>query len=611
LKSIFVLIFVVSWTFAFPQVKQSDSTKILKEVNIIYSFFSPDFSRSTGAETYISDEQLKNQQQSSLVGILNTVSGVRMEERSPGSYRLSLRGSLLRSPFGIRNVKIYIDEFPLTDAGGNTYLNLIDAGLIGSLTIFKGPQASIFGANTGGAVLISSARKMDNYKEITLSSGSYEAFHQTAKVEQAYKNFAFNISEGYQKSNGYRENSALERKYLQASTRWNYNTKGMLKVFALYSDLEYQTPGGLTAVQMLANPRSARPATPTLLSATEQQAGIYNETFFGGLANSFQFNPNLQFVVALFGNHTNFENPFITNYEKRKENTLGLRSFINYRWSSSKNEYNLYLGVEGSRTSTDIKNYGNDKGTASALIASDDLNARQDFAFFKLNIDLNKSLILELGASLNFFGYNYESYFPLLVAQQNRNFKAQLMPKFGASYRLNETFTMRSSISKGYSPPTVAEVRASDNVINTNLQAEGGFNYETGLNYHTQNNRFNIDGSLFYFHLKNAIVRRLTSTDAEYFLNAGGTKQLGTELQASFVIIQPSNEKFLNGLKFNSSFTYSHFKFEDFKNGVQDFSGNRLTGVPNHTVVNSLEFTFLKGFFLICTAQLYFNYSAK
>jgi len=41
---------------------------------------------------------------------LNTNPGVRMEERSPGSYRLNIRGSSLRSPFGVRDVKIYWNE---------------------------------------------------------------------------------------------------------------------------------------------------------------------------------------------------------------------------------------------------------------------------------------------------------------------------------------------------------------------------------------------------------------------------------------------------------------------------------------------------------------------
>jgi iron complex outermembrane receptor protein len=60
----------------------------------------------------------------SLLPAVNLVPGVRMEERSPGSYRFSIRGSLLRSPFGVRNIKIYLNNVPLTDAGGNTYLNL-------------------------------------------------------------------------------------------------------------------------------------------------------------------------------------------------------------------------------------------------------------------------------------------------------------------------------------------------------------------------------------------------------------------------------------------------------------------------------------------------------
>ena len=61
---------------------------------------------------------------SSLLPSFNGIAGVRMEERSPGSYRLSVRGSLLRSPFGVRNIKVYVDDFIFTDAGGNTYLNL-------------------------------------------------------------------------------------------------------------------------------------------------------------------------------------------------------------------------------------------------------------------------------------------------------------------------------------------------------------------------------------------------------------------------------------------------------------------------------------------------------
>jgi iron complex outermembrane receptor protein len=92
----------------------------------------------------------------SIVSAMNGVPGVRMEERSPGSYRLSFRGSTLRSPFGVRNVKIYLDGVPFTDPGGNTYLTQLAPFDMHSLELIKGPAGSLYGASTGGALLINS-----------------------------------------------------------------------------------------------------------------------------------------------------------------------------------------------------------------------------------------------------------------------------------------------------------------------------------------------------------------------------------------------------------------------------------------------------------------------
>ncbi|TCC86506.1 TonB-dependent receptor [Pedobacter frigiditerrae] len=554
--------------------------------------------RSIGSVSILDSNQIKNQSSSALVGLVNTAPGVRMEERSPGSYRLSLRGSLLRSPFGIRNVKIYIDDFPLTDAGGNTYLNSLDVAAVGSLEIYKGPEASIFGANTGGAVLINSTLKKANSLNLSTTTGSYGLFHQTASLNQSTKNFNFNFTGGYQQSDGYRENSELKRRYIQTSQLWDYSVKGKLKAFVFYSDLDYQTPGGLTAAQLATNPRAARPATPTLPSAITQKAAIYNKTFFAGLSNNYSFNQHFRHIIALFTSNTDFKNPFITNYEKRKESTIGIRTFLEYATITNNIKYNIQGGLESSRTKTEINNYGNAQGVAINLTASDDLKAHQDFGFLKLNLDIKQKLLVELGSSLNFFSYDYQSYFPVAIAEKQRSFKTRLMPKIAASYLVDSNLTFRASVSKGYSPPTLAEVRSSDNIINNGLQAEAGWNYETGLRFQTKNKRFFADGMLFYFHLKDAIVRRLNSSDVEYFINAGGTKQLGTEFQMSVWLIKANPTQFLNGLLVSNSFTYSHFKFDDFKNAGLDYSGNKLTGVPKQTIVSSLMFNFQKGIYL-------------
>ena len=88
----------------------------------------------------------------SILPALNTIAGVRMEERSPGSYRLNIRGSSLRSPFGVRNVKIYYNGIPITDPGGNTYLNQFGFYNFQSIEVVKGPGSSLYGAGTGGVM---------------------------------------------------------------------------------------------------------------------------------------------------------------------------------------------------------------------------------------------------------------------------------------------------------------------------------------------------------------------------------------------------------------------------------------------------------------------------
>lgn len=594
--NLILLLSLISFT-SLAQTLKPDSTKKLEEVTIKGYYNHQPLLRSVSAVSLVDSSLIKNQPGNSLVSTLNTVTGVRMEERSPGSYRLSLRGSLLRSPFGIRNIKIYVDDFPLTDAGGNTYLNALDMAAIGNLEIYKGPEASLFGANTGGAMLITPPNTNHNEINAAVQAGSYGLFHQTAAIQHQFKNYSFSISEGYQKSSGFRQNSALNRKYIQTQQQWNYNPFGSLKAFIFYSDLNYETPGGLTAVQLEQDPKLARPATPALPGAITQHAAIFNKTVFGGLSNAYQITPGFKHVIALFTSYTDFKNPFITNYEQRYESTLGLRTFLAYDKIEEHFKFGAQIGLESSGTKSQIKNFNNNAGEPAAMQASDRLKARQNFAYLRLNFDLNNKLLVELASSLNFFNYDYESYFPVVIAAKSRKFDPQFMPKVALSYLISQNLSARASVSKGYSPPTIAEVRSSDNNINNDLQAERGWNYELGLRYKTKNNRIYVNGNIFSYRLQDAIVRRLNQNDAEYFINAGGTKQQGLELETAVWIIK-NQRSFLSGLQLRSNYTFSHFRFENFINGTSVYSGNKLTGVPAHILVNSLEFNFPKEFYL-------------
>ncbi|MEP7264799.1 MAG: TonB-dependent receptor [Bacteroidota bacterium] len=578
----------------------SQDTLILNEVHIDAYFEPRPLLRLPSSAAIIDSALLKNQVTTSLVSSVNTVSGVRMEERSPGSYRVSIRGSLLRSPFGIRNVKLYIDDFPLTDAGGNTYLNIIDPSAIKSMEILKGPDGSLFGANSGGVVSLKTFNDGDStIADASFQFGSYNTTWIHAQEKIYTKKNVLSLQESLQNSDGYRDNSGLERKYIQLGDAYHYREDATLRVLFLYADLNYETPGGLTLQQFKDDPQQARPSTAFLPGAEQQKAGITNKTVFAGVAHSIQLTPNVMHVITFSGSHTDFKNPFITNYETRKENNVAVRTWFQFK---NKNEssinWKINTGAEIQDLQSHITNNGNNHGEKDTLQAKNKLDAEQGFAFAQYVLDINHRLSTEVSASINFTKYRYESSYPAELNSSINNFDPQLMPRLGISYSITPSLAWRFIISRGYSPPTIAEVLASDNIINFNLQPESGWNYETGFRFHDKHGILWWDVAAYYYKLQDAIVRRVHDNDTEFFINAGGTDQKGIESQLSIEIIKQKQTGIIRHLQLNNSITYSDFTFADYINAKDDYSGNDLTGVPEQIIVSSLVTQFPAGFHL-------------
>lgn len=575
----------------FGQSTAPDSTRKLNEVVVRAYFTEQPLLRSPSSVSVLSGSDLRNHPSESLVPALNVAPGVRMEERSPGSYRLSIRGSLLRSPFGVRNVKIYLDEVPFTDAGGNTYLNSLDAASIGGLTVLKGAEASIYGANTGGVILIDplGSGRDSTRLHASLSGGSFNSVHQTLGIQKKWGKYGADFRQAYQSTDGYRQNSALSRHFGQLVQQYQYAPRASLRNILLFSDLNYQTPGGLTQAQADLNPRAARAATTTLPGAIEQQAGVANKTILAGLINEVGITGALKHLAVVSFAQTDFQNPFITNYETRKEDTRSFRTYLEYAKQFSKWRWKANAGAEAQQTSSDIHNYQNLAGQKGAEQSWDKLTANQSFIFAHWLADFNQKFVLEASASYNFYKFRYQTLFPQQTIQNSRRLTPQFMPRLAASYQLNDNWALRGSMSGGYSTPTIAEIRASDNIINTRLSPEQGWNYESGIRFFSPDNRWYLDANAFYFGLKDAIVRRVNEAEAEYFINAGGTRQRGLEFQALSWLIPQRQGPSVSGLQLRTSYTYNDFEFSDYISGNLNFEGNRLTGVPRHVVVTSAK----------------------
>ena len=586
----------------------TDSIFTLKEIEI-KAYFAPQPLMFSPSSAFVVDNNIISQQAgSSLLPALNIVPGVRMEERSPGSYRLSIRGSLLRSPFGVRNVKVYMDQFPLTDASGFTYLNALDINTVSSIEILKGPDGSLFGANSGGVILFNLFEKETDSaaNKVEIQSGSFGLFHENVIVRSNQKNYDLKISQGYQKSDGYRENSSMERNFFQAEQRFRYSPKNELKALLFYSDYGYKTPGGLTRAQMDSDPRSARFATPVMPGAIGQQAGVRNQMLFGGVSNNLKINDRIQHSMAVFGSRVNFGNVAIANIEDKTENTAGFRTYIEI--SGRKDaliDWQWETGFEFQQTHAKIKNYGNSSGIRDTLQAANRLIVGQNFFFTRFYASISDRLNLEGAVSVNDYRYRFGPY-ESTSQLTSKSFKTQLMPKLGLTYKITNNIAWRATLSKGFSPPTIDEIRSNDNIVNTALQPEIGWNVETGIRIRERSNRIWGEALIFKYELRNAIVRRMNTDNTEYFDNVGGTNQLGFETTLNIWIFEPGNSGFIRGMQLRSSYTLSRFNFTNFIQLSENYSGNKLTGVPDHMMSNSLSINFPAGLYLF--AQ--YNYTS-
>ncbi|MFN5008635.1 MAG: TonB-dependent receptor [Bacteroidota bacterium] len=545
----------------------------------------------------------------SMLPALNTSSGVRMEERSPGSYRLSIRGSLLRSPFGIRNVKVYYDDFILTDAGGNTYMNLLDIHSIIGLELIKGPAGSVYGAGTGGAVLLNGfgALKDSNDLKLRLLGGSFGTLNQSLQYQHQSKNIQLNVGQGHFQSNGFRVQSKMRKDNVQLNMRIKSNEQISTDFILFYSDLFYQTPGGLTFTQFNADPRQSRPATATLPSVVDQKTAIYNKSAFIGFSNTYKINSRWKTVGSVTNGLTQFKNPFITNYEKRREFNLGFRSKIVY-------ENNLPIpvqwvsGFEIQRGEYAIDSSGNIKGAPDGNKVSDEVIARQQFAFTQLNIQPLRFLQIQSGLSINRFFYSIQRTTGAPAnGIKKLDFNRQLLPRIALLAAPAAGISLYGQLSKGYSSPSIAEIRPSAGGVYSGLQAEYGWSKEIGLKLSAWRNKLYMQAALFQFDLRDAIVRRVNNIGAEYFVNEGDVQQKGIEIEYQYNLVNLPRQKFFKSLKWSQAITLNDFRFVNYKNNQTSFAGNQLTGIADNVIVSSLAMDLTAHFYW----NVQFNYVGK
>ena len=514
---------------------------------------------------------LNRTDQTSFVAAVNTVPGVKMDERSPGSYRISIRGNLLRSAFGVRNVKVYLNGIPYTDASGNTYFNSLAVNSINKIQIIRGPGGSMYGAGTGGVFLLDhDADKAE--RTIQITGGSYGLFTAAGTYRLGQKKTKHSIAVSHQQSKGYREHTEMRRDAISYALTHQANKNNKINANIIYSNLFYETPGGLTMAQVGANPRQARPAAGIFKGAAEQKAALYLKHFYSSLSDEIKLNDNWKNITGAYLSLIGFKNPAIRNYEQKREMGSGGRSVFEFKAG----KYAAAFGGEYQYNFINTSTYGNRFGVRDTIQYHDKINVRQVNIFAQAGIQLPLRFEFTAGISYNNFYYGFQRInVPSETAE--RNFQPQFIPRISLLKKMGSIGSAYVSYSKGYSPPTIDEIHASDGKFNRELNAEKGTNYEIGFKTKSVKNILSAEISYYLFRLQNTIVSRRDASGAEFYLNAGNTKQKGAEYSLIyFPINKPGG--YLSKLKLQATGTNVNAKFGEYQRGNVKYTGNQLTG---------------------------------
>ncbi|QNE38570.1 TonB-dependent receptor plug domain-containing protein [Hymenobacter sp. NBH84] len=596
------------------QTTPSDTVRVLPEATVIGYGQNLPLRRTAAAVGVVNARVIGRFNEASLAEAVNTVPGVRLEERATASYRLNIRGSSLRSPYGVRNVKVYYNDIPFTDATGSTALNLLDAATIGRIEVLKGPAGSVYGAGTGGVALLSSRQPEigTTRAQVGFTTGSYGLRRYAAVAESGTATSSIRAQYVRQTLDGYRQQSALRRDVVALDGEFRPSAKQTIGVHVLYTDIDYELPGGLTRAQFAQDPRQARPSTATAAGSVAQNTFYASRTALLGVSHEYRFTERFSNKTTLYTTGSAIRTAAITDYERNAQLGGGGRTTFNYRTALAGRTLRLTAGGELQTGFLDGRSFQNLRGRVGALRYNDEVRTLTGFGFAQADYELPADFLLTVAASYNRLRYriarvsdattNPDGY------ELTRTFRPEVSPRVALLKQLTPQWSVYGSVSTGYAPPTTDDIRTSDGSLNRELQAERGTSYEVGTRGSFLQDRLTFDIAAYDFHLDQTIVTRTTDQGVSVFYNAGTTRQRGVEAtvsgwlwRSSAVGTQPI--ALPTGVRAWASYAYQRYRFGTYESGGDDFSGNRLTGTAPHTLTAGLDATSELGFYLYPTVN--------
>lgn len=549
----------------------------------------------------ITNQTINGTDKTSLQNSLNTIPGVSMESRGyGGSQRISIRGSSLRAPFAIRNIKMYVDGIPFTSPDGQSPLELIDAADVSSVEVIKGPAGSVWGSGNGGVLLFKTNHATPGETSVSQSvqAGASGLYRSNTALNIGLKKGGIRISHIYQDNRGYRTQESNHKNQVSISGRHYLNENHSLSHYHNYYNGRWDLPGGLNKNESEADPTQANAFSHRI------NAGVKRERWMSAIAHRWKMNRYLSLNSSVYLYLTDKINPYGTSafnsgYKVENANGTGGRMELNYNRQLTKFlSLAIHSGVELQQENYHITEKTISYSGPGSVRYIYDIIYLNEMYFLSSDLRIGNNAYINAGISYNNLrqeitgntssGFSYDT-------DNTLGYKA--LPRIAVSLRIINEHYLFAGRSFGNSNPTAFEmVDYENNAFNPGLKPEKGMNDEAGIKGVFGNSAISYELSVYQFKLTNAILSYNKIIEGEngtedlivLYGNSGSTIQRGLEWAISKKFLQKNSDFnfsiFLNG-------TIQHYKFNRYAVNGENIEGDQIPGIPVNTINAGVQIT--------------------
>lgn len=561
----------------------------LDEIVLTSNNFTSALKNYAGGATILKQNEINLQNNINIAPVLNSVSGVFMQNGTLSTNRITIRGIGSRTLFGTSKIRAYYQDIPLTNGSGESNMDDLELDAIARIEITKGPSSSTYGAGLGGTIhWVPNKGNINHFNpQLRFTLGSFGLKKYSVQSDLPLKNGAMNILYSNTQSEGYRDNNEFDKQIINLTSNHFLSEKHTLSFIGNYIDLKSYIPSSLDFDTYKNDPSSAAFTWGAAKGNENYQKGLF------GLSWNYDINDHAELKTSIYSTYLESEEDRPFNILDEKTLSVGLRS----KYLSSHTLFDKHLdwtlGFELFRDKKDYQTFENlyrdfppETGSVRGEQLSDLEENRQFFnVFFDSKFLFTAKMQVHFGINWNYTSYTLDDSFnaETVNASGDYNFGHILSPKLGLTYEYLPNHVGYITIAHGFSPPTLEETLLPSGQINQNIKPETGWNFELGTRGTFAKLKLDYSLALYQMKVKDQLVARRTGDDEFVGINAGETDFLGLEIDLNYSLI---DSEFWQ-IKHRNSFSYHHYYFREFEDLGNDYSGNQVTGVPP-VVFNSI-----------------------